>query len=169
MNRINMSRQASNKSPFNEAYLTPAHQQGTTDITQPGHSASTIPEHPSQPASSAMNTPMDAQIAQKNETQTNGVLGNYRVASTSPTDTRRAMTSVFGQQQTRPASQPRDMPSNQASSPLMARANLMHTSPKRTSSVQPEKASRKDTASPFRQQVNTSVTAGNGLGRFGLR
>jgi hypothetical protein len=165
MNRLNMSRQASNKSPFNESYLTPAPQQRTLDTTKPVNSASTIPEHPSQPASSAFNTPMDVQPSQtKVDTQTNG---NYRVTSTSPTETRRAMSSVFGNNTTRPASQPRDMPSNQASSPLMARANLLN-SPKRTSSVQPEKASRNQTASPFRQ-LNASVTAGNGFQRFGIR
>ncbi|RMZ85101.1 hypothetical protein DV738_g72, partial [Chaetothyriales sp. CBS 135597] len=58
IHRLALSRQHSNQSPLNESYLTPVHQR-TVDQPHTGGSASTIPEHPSQPASSAHNTPLD--------------------------------------------------------------------------------------------------------------
>lgn len=168
MNRIGLNRAVSNKSPLNESYLTtPANQQRTSDNTQPAGSASTIPEHPSQPASSNFNTPRDqSQSHVKGETQVNGSLPNYRLQSASPTEARR----IFGAtlNRPRPASQPRDLPSNQASSPLTAWATLLG-SPKRTASVQPDKVNRNDTGSPIRPMKDGLTTGHGDLGKFSVR
>ncbi|RMD39569.1 hypothetical protein DV735_g5561, partial [Chaetothyriales sp. CBS 134920] len=84
IHRLALSRQHSNQSPLNESYLTPV-QQRTADQPHTGGSASTIPEHPSQPASSAHNTPLDqANSHQKLEAHA----GINRLNSPSPLDTR---------------------------------------------------------------------------------
>ncbi|RMZ84567.1 hypothetical protein DV737_g1079, partial [Chaetothyriales sp. CBS 132003] len=86
IHRLAQSRQHSNQSPMTDSYLTPA-QQRTTDQPHIGGSASTIPEHPSQPASSAHNTPHDQPGSQQ---KLEAHAGINRLNSPSPLDTRRA-------------------------------------------------------------------------------
>ena len=168
---------------MNDAFLTPANQQRTTDGIQPTGSASTIVD-PSAQASSAVNTPHEGQSSTtKIETQHGSSLNNYRMHSTSPLDTRRATNSnsfhIATDAETAPTKeQLRDL----GSSPLTSRAQLAATASPRAGSRGPDKGvlgmSRIGDESPFRhakeQAGAPGITAGSGLGfsgtgRFSIR
>ena len=169
---------------MNDAFLTPASQQRTTDSIQPTGSASTIVD-PSAQVSSAVNTPHEGQSSTtKIETQLGSSLNNYRMHSTSPLDTRRATShsNSFHIATDAEAALAKEQLRDLGSSPLTSRAQLAATSSPRAGSRGPEKGvlgmSRIGNESPFRhakeQPGAPGITAGSGLGfagtgRFSIR
>ncbi|KIW19960.1 hypothetical protein PV08_00535 [Exophiala spinifera] len=148
-----LSRQNSNRSPMNE-FLTPAHQQRTTEATQPHGSASTIAD-PSAQISSAINTPHDGPSSATHIDHQAGSSSNhnYRLHSASPLGTRDMQT--------------KDSIRDIGSSPLNSRAQ--GSSP-RTGSTRPDtRMLGVNNDSPFKSKDAgaTAITAGSGFGGTG--
>lgn len=158
MHRLGISNQGLNPSPLAESYLTPSHQQRTTEHAPVG-SASTIVEHPSAPASSNVNTPHDAANAQNHahaETL-NGIL-NHRVHSGSPLDTRRPNAEPADSDLSQP-----EASRGQNSSPLAGRMNN-HLSPARPDTYALGGILGQGALSSPHQMKPAGITAGAGMG-----
>lgn len=167
IHRLGLSRQNSDRSMINDTFLTPANQSRAAENPQPGGSASTIPEHPSAPVSSAVNTPHDVMSSQ---TKAEPGAQIYRLQSLSPLETRRMNYTGTQANQTRPASQPREMTHETGSSPLASRIGLANSPPRAASAI-PDKISRHPDPSPFGSNKDNGITAGPGFagaGKFSL-
>lgn len=152
-----LTRQLSNVSPAPDSLTTPAHQQRPGDDGGPVGSASTIPEHPSAPVSSAFNTPHDHGVHIQPVAPDPSLLPEANMGTRLPNPL--AMTS--GGLGT--ASRERPAPEQDAvSSPLAARASVL-ASPSRNPLQ--DRIPQHDTISP----LNAGITAGSGSGRFGVR
>lgn len=168
LHRLGMSRQNSNRSPLNESFLTPAQQRNVTEAPVAG-SASTIAEHPSAQASSALNTPHDMLSSQTKVEAANLVnLQNHRQPSDSPLDTRRPNPTSEPMQVDHEDSRPHDQESN--TSPLAARTATA-ISPPQTSLGPADTIPRHSATSPPYHTQPPGITAGAGLagaGRYSL-
>ena len=158
VHRLGLTRQNSNRSPMTDSFLTPAQQKNIAEAPIAVGSASTIVEHPSAQASSALNTPYDAQHGPaKTETTVSSIL-DHRPHSASPLDTRRPNT-------TSDTVQPQ--PNGDTSMALLASRAEVVTPPPRAMMTLADSIPRQSTASPPYHIKTPSIIAGSGIGGSG--